>query len=763
MLKTIKAKLILSFLFVIAVIICFGLVVIVKTGGVSKDTVTFVESYWATADLIMETRITFDEISHAMSHPSPEMDREQFIAKSTTDLMDMRNRFPDSALDKTISRKITDQIDLVIAALADPVRQMGLPAKKMEEADAAVKPLLQRLEQDRKTRLTNLVWEGVMAFNDILITNDPNEKIAFDQTIAKIENDPDFAGLSSIYIPFKKKALEVFSSANKLIEARNTFSENGEALAELLGQAEKQFEGDVVDPATLALLDDLKGTQTILIAGLLLTVIIALLIGVLIANHLSAPLKQAVAMLESMEKGRISQRLKLHSKDEIGRMAKAMNSFADCLETEIVVPLQLLAQGDLTFNVQPRDEHDLLRTALNKLCDDLNRTMNTLQDAGTQINAGACQVADSSTTLSQGATESAASLEEISASMNEISSQTNVSAENANQANMLSDEARKAAEEGSKRMEEMVIAMGEINEAGQNISKIIKVIDEIAFQTNLLALNAAVEAARAGQHGKGFAVVAEEVRNLAARSAKAAEETAELIEGSVEKATNGTMVAEKTAEALEEVVSGITKVSDLVSEIAAASSEQAQGIGQVNQGLAQIDQVIQQNTASAEESAATSEELAGQSGQLANMLNRFVLAGSNSDGTLIRWTGELDTGIPDIDQQHRRLVDLINQLFTSMREGNNKTEIARVVDELVNYTDTHFSFEEELMRSHGYPGYSEHQRIHQSFVAQINQFATKIKGEEHLAAADVFSFLKDWLISHIKKQDIEGYAPMIRK
>jgi len=179
-----------------------------------------------------------------------------------------------------------------------------------------------------------------------------------------------------------------------------------------------------------------------------------------------------------------------------------------------------------------------------------------------QINSTSEQVTDSSQSLSQGATESTASLEEISSSLNEMSSQTKLNAENANQANLLSVEVKQAAEEGNTKMERMVSAMAKISDAGQNINKIIKVIDEIAFHTNLLTLNAALEVAC---------------------SAKTASETAELAD-SVEKTENGAIIANQTAESLEAIFDGVSRVSDLAEEIAAASNERAEGVPRSTKG-----------------------------------------------------------------------------------------------------------------------------------------------------------------------------------
>lgn len=296
---------------------------------------------------------------------------------------------------------------------------------------------------------------------------------------------------------------------------------------------------------------------------------------------------------------------------------------------EIVAAAHKIADGnlDVDVNVQTKDEIGALADAFREMAGNVNDAMHGINAASEQVAAGAKNVSDASISLSQGATEQASSVEELSSSLEEVAAQTKQNAENANRANAISVEAQTNAEKGNSHMKEMLHAMAEINSASGSISKIIKVIDEIAFQTNILALNAAVEAARAGQHGKGFAVVAEEVRNLAARSAKAAKETTDMIEGSIEKVNGGTQIANQTAQALNVIVEEVTKVAHLVDSIATASREQNMALEQINQGVLQVSQVVQSNSATSEEAAAASEELSAQAELLKQTVDKFHLKG----------------------------------------------------------------------------------------------------------------------------------------
>ena len=312
-------------------------------------------------------------------------------------------------------------------------------------------------------------------------------------------------------------------------------------------------------------------------------------------------------------------------------MNRTMDAVAEPLK-EIAKVLLEMEKGNLTVNMTGsyKGGYAMVKDAVNSTIETFNDVLNEINSSAQQVASGARQVSDSAQILSQGSTEQASSVEELTASLEQVSEQTKQNAANANQANELATAAKENAVQGNEQMSAMLKAMEEINESSGNISKIIKVIDDIAFQTNILALNAAVEAARAGQHGKGFAVVAEEVRNLAARSANAAKETTGLIEGSIKKAEGGTRIANETAAALNKIVDGVAKAASLVGGIASASDEQAAAISQINQGIMQVSQVTQTNSATSEESAAASEELSSQAELLNEMVGKFKLRRSSS-------------------------------------------------------------------------------------------------------------------------------------
>jgi methyl-accepting chemotaxis protein len=318
---------------------------------------------------------------------------------------------------------------------------------------------------------------------------------------------------------------------------------------------------------------------------ILIAVVLVATSSFVVARSFARPLRQAVVTLGKVEEGDLTQRLRIESNDEIGRLAKAINA------------------------------------ALNNISD----VISEVGTASRSLTAASRQLAKSADIMASGAHEHAASLEETSASLEEITATVRQNSDNARQASQFALSSRDAAEKGGTVVHSAIDAMNEINGASAKIAAIIRVIDEIAFQTNLLAVNASVEAARAREHGKGFAVVATEVRTLAQRSRSAAKEIKALIGDSRRKVENGSTLVNRSGQTLTDIVSSVKRVTDIVNEIAAASREQSAGIEQVNTAMLQMDTVIQSNSSQTEELSATANVLALNALQLERLIGRFIV------------------------------------------------------------------------------------------------------------------------------------------
>ena len=352
-------------------------------------------------------------------------------------------------------------------------------------------------------------------------------------------------------------------------------------------------------------------------------------------DAVTIPIGDAAGVLKEMAKGNLDVALINDYKGDHAIIKNALNQTISAIRSyidEISELLQCVAQGNLNVGISAdyKGNFVTLKDSINNITFSLSDVLSEINIAAEQVASGTRQVSDGSQNISQGAAEQAASIQELTASILQIAEAAKQNAQNADKANELVMEAKRSAANGDGQMHNMRKAMQEINNTASNISKIIKVIDDIAFQTNILALNAAVEAARAGVNGKGFAVVAEEVRNLAARSAQAAKETAVLIEGSIRETAAGTKIAEETASSLSDIVAGVEKAAALVGEIAVSSIEQATGISQINQGVEKMSGVVQTNSAASQQSAAAAEQLYSQAETLKDLVNQFKLKTDNN-------------------------------------------------------------------------------------------------------------------------------------
>ncbi len=365
-------------------------------------------------------------------------------------------------------------------------------------------------------------------------------------------------------------------------------------------------------------------------------VIISVLITSFLSTSLIKAIRKSVSQLSNAAKdiaaGRVDIEMVKYNNDEFGELVDEYTKVINNMKYQAQIAEEV-ANGNLTVQVDVKSSDDVLTGALKKLVDDNLHALTNISDAGSQVTVSSSQVASASQALAQGSTEQASAIQQITASIDEIADKTKANAEEANSAANLVGLAIEDVLKGNKQMQDMMAAMQDINKSSESISKIIKTIDDIAFQTNILALNAAVEAARAGEAGKGFAVVAEEVRSLAAKSAAASGETAELIEESIERVNAGSKIAEETAKAMEEISKVVKESEGIINGIAESSNYQATAVAQIEQAITQVSQVVQTNSATSEECAAASEELSNQASRMREMLSIYNLGSGHASSS----------------------------------------------------------------------------------------------------------------------------------
>jgi len=424
------------------------------------------------------------------------------------------------------------------------------------------------------------------------------------------------------------KAGQVDQAVNDLIVNGKVIADDVEnGLVELINTIEADTKAK---EATIQ--QQLVGLTIVQVVVMVLAVLITIMYCLFLIKAITRPMSKLSVAAKKMTLGDIDVDCEKIYNDDLGELLDEFAQMADAIREQTRIT-EAISKGDLSREANPRSDRDVLGKAIVRLLSENNMTLSNVKEASAQITVGSEQVANASQALAQGSTEQASAIQQVTASMDEVTQRTKANATEAGEANVLVQNIKEMATSGNEQMKSMIGAMDDINASSETISNIIKTIDDIAFQTNILALNAAVEAARAGVHGKGFAVVAEEVRNLAAKSAAAASETAEMIDDTIHKVGNGTKIAQDTAKSLDEIVTSIDEIVGLISNITTSSNDQATAISQIDQAISQVSTVVQTNAATSQQCAAASEELSNQAVTLKNLMARYQLATNSGMGT----------------------------------------------------------------------------------------------------------------------------------
>ncbi len=376
----------------------------------------------------------------------------------------------------------------------------------------------------------------------------------------------------------------------------------------------------------------------IMLGVILAAMVVAISLGLSIARHICKPLSKMVEAADKLAHGNFDVSIHADSRDETGMLAQSFGNMADTLKTiiaDLSRGLEAFADGNFTLDSQAQasyvGDYAPLLASIRKMRDNLSNTLRHINTAAEQVATGADQVSSGAQALAAGSTEQAASVEELTASVEKIAEKAEENSSVVMAASKSVQQAGIGVSDGNEHMKHLTQAMADISSASSQIANITKVIEDIAFQTNILALNAAIEAARAGNAGKGFAVVADEVRNLAAKSAEAAKQTADLIQTSVSTVARGAEISHQTEQILREVGASAAEVTNGFEKIERSIAEQTIAIEQIKDGLAQVSDVVQTNAATAEENSATSEEMSAQAAVLRAEVGKFRLTDESKD------------------------------------------------------------------------------------------------------------------------------------